>query len=383
MNLGLYIHIPFCRKKCDYCSFYSIPLADYINTSENNYIENYIDILLIEVKERSSEFKDYIVDTIYIGGGTPSLMTPAQLNKILSAIHTLFKLENNLEITIEYNPDDFSIEKIKEYINLGINRIVLGMQTMNTRLHSILGRSACVCSKKMLSDFAGIPDISHCVDIITGIPGQTENELLKELSEIAYYRFEHISAYILSIEPNTPLFKKNISSPGLNNIQRILLESTINFLVNAGYSHYEVSNYALPFYESKHNMKYWKFLPYAGFGPAAHSFYKGKRFYNRNSVEEYIKHRGSILQKDERTKKSEIVEYIFSGLRLAEGISINDFENKLSLKIPKKLYDKFIELKKKHLLDVEDSNNDTIIRFTGSGFFQMDGLIYEIVEMFL
>jgi oxygen-independent coproporphyrinogen III oxidase len=383
MNLGLYIHIPFCRKKCDYCSFYSIPLINYINDSGSNDLENYIDVLLVELEERSVEFKDFTVDTIYFGGGTPSLTSPAQLSKILNAIYKFFRLDHKVEITIECNPDDFSTEKIKKYVNLGVNRIVMGIETINKSLHSILGRSAGVCSDKLLSDFAGIPDIAHSVDLIIGIPGQTENDLLKELNEIEHYRFEHISAYTLSLEQGTPLYKKYIPGPDLNDAQRILLERTIDFFINAGYAHYEVSNYALPLYESKHNMKYWTFLPYAGFGPAAHSFYKGERFYNRKSVKEYVRHRGRILQKDERTNKSEIVEYILSGMRLTNGISLKDFESKLGIKTPKELFTKFIELKEKALLDVEESKNDTTVKFTRSGFFHMDGLIYEIVEMFL
>ena len=383
MKLGLYVHIPFCRKKCDYCSFYSIPLSPHGKKTLGFDLENYIDILISEIKERSCEFKDYTVDTIYIGGGTPSLMTPGQLNKILDTVYAVFNIDHNPEITVEYNPDDFSVKKIRDYVNIGVNRIVLGVQSMNTKLHSVLGRSAGICGSEMLSEFAGIPDLSHCVDFIIGIPGQTRPDLEFELKEITNYKFEHISAYTLTIEQNTPLQKRYVPSQDFSEIQMHHLVNTIKFLTKAGYSHYEVSNYALPGFESKHNLKYWKFLPYAGFGPGAHSFYNGHRYYNFNSIEEYVARKGKILIKDERTRNSEIVEYTMSGLRLTEGISLNDFKEKLGFGIPENLYSKIIQLNKKQLLDVKKSGKDTFIKFTGKGFYQMDGLIYEIVEMYL
>ena len=383
MKLGLYIHIPFCRKKCDYCSFYSIPFSIASKSLKEYDLEKYIDTLILELKERTPELKKFSVDTVYIGGGTPSLMTPAQLDKILDTVYRLLNIEKNPEITVEYNPDDFSAKKIIEYIKLGINRIVLGVQSTNKESHSILGRSAGICSHEMLSKFAGIPDITHCVDIIIGIPGHREIDLEHELNRIASYRFEHISAYTLSIEQNTPLYKRYVPVNDFNEMQRLQLERTIEFLTNTGYSHYEVSNYALPGFESKHNLKYWKFLPYAGFGPGAHSFYSGQRYYNSNSIEEYISRKGKILVKDERTRNSEIVEYIMSGLRLTDGISFNDFKEKLGFAIPEELHGKLIQLKNKKFIDIKNNGNDICVRFTGNGFYQMDGLIYEIVEMYL
>ncbi|MBN2401649.1 MAG: radical SAM family heme chaperone HemW [Spirochaetes bacterium] len=382
-KLGLYIHIPFCREKCDYCSFYSVPLINYRSNYCNEIINDFIDILLIELEERSTGLSNYIADTVYFGGGTPSLLNPTQIGRILNTVNRFFKMDKMPEITVECNPGDFSIKKLKEYQELGVNRVVLGVQTMNAKLHSAIGRSADICTDRLLSDFAGFPDIVHCIDIIIGIPGQAGNDLLKELNEITCYGFEHISAYTLSIEQNTPLYKRYIPDRDFNDLQRELLETTIDYFINAGYIHYEVSNYALPLYESKHNLKYWMFIPYAGFGPGAHSFYNGERFYNPNSIEKYFKYKGRILQKDERTKNSEIVEYILSGLRLSYGISLTDFKNKLQIIVPDKLYEKFIELKARDFMNIEESNNDTIVRFTKSGFFQMDGLIYEMVEMFL
>jgi oxygen-independent coproporphyrinogen III oxidase len=383
MDLGLYIHIPFCRKKCDYCSFYSVPLPDYPYPAGKEYLNKYIETLLTELKSRSSELKDFTVDTIYFGGGTPSLLDPFQLEKIINSVNSLFRLHKNPEITVEFNPDDFSADKINSFVSQGVNRIVMGVQSMNERLHSVIGRTAGVINEKLLSDFASIKSITHCIDMIVGIPGQTESGLLNELKKIVQYKFEHISAYTLSIGQNTPLYKRCKPVPALNDMQRVMLEKSIDFFTAEGYKHYEVSNYALPLHESKHNLKYWKFLPYAGFGPGAHSFYYGERYFNPDSVDYYIKNEGRMLQKDERTKNSEIVEFILSGLRLTDGISVKDFESKLNIEMPDELFEKFSELKNKEFLYINELKNDTIVRFTRNGFFQMDGLIYEIVERYL
>ncbi|MFH0974833.1 MAG: radical SAM family heme chaperone HemW [Spirochaetota bacterium] len=384
MNLGLYIHFPFCRRKCSYCSFYSVPVDENDRNDETGIINKYLKALLSEIEKRSTELRDFEIDTIYLGGGSPSLLTSIQLNKIFSQIKKSLKLKDEkLEITIECNPDDFSVNKIGEYKSVGINRVVLGVQTFNKRLHSILGRSACLCNDKMLSEFISFPDIVYCVDIIIGIPGQSERDLREELKKIVGYGIEHVSAYTLSIDAGTPLAKSGLQVKNLNNMQRIFLERTMDFFTNAGYNHYEVSNYALPDFESKHNLKYWKFMPYAGFGAGAHSFYNNERFYNPASIEEYIKMNGNIREKDKRTKNSEIVEYILSGMRLAEGISVKDFESKLGIGLSKELMSKFIDLQKKNLLEIEEFDNDMKVKFSRQGFFQMDGLIYEMTEMFL
>jgi len=384
LDLGLYIHIPFCRKKCDYCNFYSIPLINNSSSNKTKIIDDYIRALLFEIRERSFELNNYTVDTIYFGGGTPSLLSPDQISTLLNEIYCYFKIHSNdLEISIECNPDDFSIKKIDEYKKTGVNRVVLGVQTLSERLHSILGRSASLCGKRLLSEFISIQNIAHCIDLIIGIPGQTENDLLQELYDVTSCGFEHISAYTLSIEKDTPISKRITTLHSLNDFQRILLEKTIDIFTAAGYLHYEVSNYARPSYASKHNLKYWKFLPYAGFGSAAHSFYNGERYYNIKSVEEYIRNTGNIRQKDIRTKNSEIVEYLMSGMRLTEGISIKDFEDKINITIPKDLLNKLNIMKIKGLLEIKEEDTDKIIRFTKAGFFQMDNLIYEMTEIFL
>ena len=383
MNTGVYLHIPFCRKKCDYCNFYSIPVKDVNSYHNNELIDSYVNRLLREIDSRSGELSGCAVDTIYFGGGTPSLIRPDYIRKLIEKIRGCFSIEKDyIEITIECNPEDFSAERISEYKACGINRIVLGIQTLNSRMHAIAGRSSRLCDEKLLSEFKGIDDIIHCVDLMTAFPGQTPEELSGDLDAFTRYRFEHISAYMLTVEKDTRLAGRIAEIEDGGGAQRRLFESVMDFLTAGGYHHYEVSNFALPSFESKHNMKYWQFMPYIGFGAGAHSFYGGERYYNPPSVNDYIE-KSSPLIKDERTSNAQIVEFLMTGMRLLDGISINDLEQKTGIRIQKELMDAFYRIKRKGCLEIEESDNDLRIRFTRDGFFMMDGLIYEMTEMLI
>lgn len=289
--------------------------------------------------------------------------------------------ENGIEITLECNPEDFSIERIHEYKSIGINRIVLGVQTISRDLHSAIGRSSIICDDGLLADYFCFKGIIHCIDMITGIPGQAEEDVT-EFFNMCNHGFEHISVYTLGIERGTPLHNRMRIDPTLEDMQRDLFEKTDKILKKRGYIHYEVSNYALPMFESKHNLKYWKFLPYVGFGAGAHSFYKGERFYNPSSISKYLED-DSLPIKDERTNSSKIVEYIFTCMRLREGISMNDFERKLGVRVPKELMNRFRKMEGQDSLEIEESEKDIIIRFSRESFFLMDSLIYEMTEMLL
>ncbi len=383
MNIGVYIHIPFCRRKCDYCSFYSIPLGGGNSYHNDELIDRYISRLLREIETRSREFEADSVDTIYFGGGTPSLIRPDYINTLIKKIHGCFTADaHNVEITIECNPEDFSAGRIAEYKSFGINRAVLGIQTLNSRMHALSGRSSRLCGEELLSEFKKINDIVHCVDLMTAFPGQTIEELAADLDAISRYGFEHISAYMLSLEKGTRLAERiqPVSDGGA--AQRLLFEYVIDFLTARGYRHYEVSNFSIPSFESRHNMKYWTFMPYIGFGAGAHSFYGGGRYYNPPSVADYIS-MDNPLVKDERPPEALIVEFLMTGMRLTDGISINDLERKTGLALPARTMDRFKGIRDRGFLLIEDAGDDTRIRFTRDGFFMMDGLIYEMTEMLI
>ncbi|MCU0821722.1 MAG: radical SAM family heme chaperone HemW [Spirochaetes bacterium] len=383
MNLGVYLHIPFCRKKCDYCNFYSITVKDAGSYHNNELIDIYVKKLLREIESRSAEFMDYTVDTIYIGGGTPSLIRPDHIKTLIEKIKSCFLIsKDNIETTIECNPEDFSAHRIAGYKGFGVNRIVLGVQTLNRRMHALSGRSSRLCGEELLSQFKAIDDIVHCVDLITAFPGQTPEELTGDLDAICKYGFEHISAYILAVEKGTKLAERIQDVKDGGEAQRELFESVIDFLAERGYRHYEVSNFAIPTFESKHNMKYWRFQPYAGFGAAAHSFYAGARYYNPPSVSDYIGQNNPLI-KDVRPSSALIVEFLMTGMRLLDGVSLNDLEEKTGQKLPDEMRAKILSIRDRGYLIVDESGNDIKIRFTRDGLFMMDGLIYEMTEMLI
>ena len=344
-------------------------------------IKRYINRLIQEIEDRSVDLSGDNIDTVYIGGGTPSLLACEDVYRILQTVRENYNLDNNgVEITIECNPEDFSFKKIVKYRHIGINRVVLGVQTLNEHFHSIIGRSSGVCDDKTLSGFIDIDDIIHGIDLITGIPGQTVEGLSLELEKICRLKPEHISVYSLTIEKGTNIYNRLKFSSSLEDQQRTMLEVVVHKLKGSGYDHYEVSNFALPSFSSRHNLKYWKFLSYIGFGVGAHSFYHNERFYNTLSIDEYINCDKLILMKDERIDNSRIVEYIFSGMRLLQGISLRDFESKLHLSMPEEIMNRLRGIAERGYIIIEEYKDDTSVRFTLEGLFIMDSLTYEVLE---
>jgi oxygen-independent coproporphyrinogen-3 oxidase len=235
----------------------------------------------------------------------------------------------------------------------------------------------------MLDEFFGIEGITHCIDVIIGIPGQEENSLKKELDDLCGYRPEHISAYVLSVENGTPLYGRMNLTPEAEDSQKKLFDAARETLKRLGYNHYEISNFSLPGFESRHNMKYWKFMPYAGFGPGAHSFYSGERYINRMSASEYISEKRTLLERDIRSAGARMAEYIMTGMRLLEGISLKSFEESMRDKMPGAVYEGFIRMEACGLIVISKCNGDEVFSLTDKGVCQMDAVIYEIVEPIL
>jgi oxygen-independent coproporphyrinogen III oxidase len=284
---GIYIHIPFCERKCIYCDFYSV---------ENlNLIDRFTESLLKEIEIFSIEadfFNDSIFDTIYFGGGTPSLLEPAQIEKILNKLSQSFKISSNPEITLETNPGTVDKRRLLEFKNLGVNRISFGVQSFFDddlkflgRIHT--GEDAFRCINDSFE--VGFENVS--IDLIFGLPGQTVEKWLENLKFAVSLNVPHISAYNLIVERGTPLHELvslgKVEIPE-DEIQAQLYERTIDFLENAGYVHYEVSNYAFEGFECRHNLKYWQYENYIGFGPSAHSFWINKRWWNFANLNKYI-----------------------------------------------------------------------------------------------
>lgn len=296
---GLYFHIPFCKGKCPYCDFYS----KRYNCRE---AEEYINIIINEMEKYSGVF-----DTVYFGGGTPSIIEPELIGNIIASAKKQFEIDEGSEITIECNPSNDLKEHFKKYKSYGINRISLGMQSAVDSERFALGRSA---GKQQVEAAikdarnAGIKNIS--LDIMLGTPKQTLTSLDETFDFIDKMQVQHISAYMLKIEEGTRFFEiqDKLDLPN-DDITAEMYLKTVSALASMGLKQYEISNFAKQGYESKHNTKYWKLVPYLGIGASAHSFWNGKRFYYDNNMN--ITDDG--LGGDEQEK-------IMLGLRLCEGV---------------------------------------------------------------
>ena len=379
MNYGIYIHIPFCRRKCDYCNFNSIPIGTK-NPEKNEKLTRYLTILKIELDSRLKQFPNCKFDTIYFGGGTPSILNSKEIFELIEFIKCRVDLSDKSEISLEMNPEDADENFLTSIIDAGINRATLGIQTQNKNLNSVIGRSSDIIDPLTLDHFFSQDRLIHCIDLIAGIPHETESDLSNDLKKIIKYSPEHISVYLLTIENNTRLAHRIKYDYKLELQQKKNYYQTRSILMEAGYRHYEISNFAFSGFESRHNLKYWKFMPYIGFGPGAHSFYNNRRFYNSYSIDDYLKNNGPVLIEDNRNENSSIAEFIMTGLRLTGGLSIKKFEDHFGNKFPEQLFKKITELSDNGDLYIEGSDKEIRIRLTDENLIMADSIIYSIVE---
>ncbi len=375
MKYGLYIHFPFCRGKCDYCGFYSIPLL------KDELKAVYLKSLDRELDMRLSSMKDAEFDTIYFGGGTPSLFSPEEFYTLMKSISRRANLSHDTEVSMEMNPGDARTDRIKGYRDSGINRIILGVQTLTARLHDVLGRYSSVCTTSHLDEFFSVPDVVHCVDLIIGIPGETPGELEHDIRALSSYRPGHISAYILSIEQGTPLEHRYEKNDSLDEFQRERYYQAIHLLEKSGYVQYEISNFSLPGLESRHNMKYWTFMPYLGIGAGAHSFINGERYCNNPSVDEYMHSSELHITIDKRTRESAVMEYMMTGLRLVKGIDISSFEERFGMKLNKETLSYFADLDGRGLLMYNKNIDGGNIRLSRESYIIADSIIFGIINV--
>lgn len=357
-ELGIYIHIPFCKQKCYYCDFIS-----YANKEEK--VKEYIESLQKEIELELDRYKneEYEITTIYIGGGTPSFIDALYIERIINTIKQNYKLHENPEITIEVNPGTINEEKIRKYKDIGINRISIGLQTTKDNLLKQIGRIHTY--EEFLNCYqivqkVGIDNIN--VDLMLGLPNQTLEDLKESLREVINLKPNHISLYSLILEENTVL-EKQVSENELElpseDIERKMYWETKKILEQNGYIHYEISNFSKKGYESKHNLNCWNQKEYLGFGVAAHSYIKNKRYCNTNNIEEYIKNvqNGKILSNrticEIQNKIEEQKEYMLLGLRKIQGIDIQEFKNKF-IDNPIYIFHKELEkLVKEELIEVD------------------------------
>jgi oxygen-independent coproporphyrinogen III oxidase len=373
VNGGLYIHIPFCRAKCDYCGFYSEPSG-----SLSDQIKEYIPALIEEIKAQSAEVKNLGFDSVFFGGGTPSLLSPSQISDILTVIKKNYSLRDDSEITIEVNPTDANYEKLEGYRQVGVNRLTLGVQTLDEKAYAYIGRCGGFCTPEILDTFFSIKGISPCIDIIAGIPHEKCDGFISDLETLVAYGTDHFSVYLLSIENGSPFaLKKKSFTEKEEAKQAEMYKKTIRCLSEKGYDHYEISNFAKPGKESRHNLKYWQWESWLGFGPSSHSFINGKRFYNESSVRKYLQ--GDTRVYDVRRKPQEMAEFIMTGLRLRKGFSQKHFKETFEESVPDSVMKDIETSVKNNEIEFQSIGMDSMIRITDASLLHTDTVIFNCI----
>ncbi len=328
-ELGIYIHIPFCKQKCIYCDFISFP-----NQEEKQ--AQYIEKLLQEIKQEKELFLKYQITTIYIGGGTPSAIDCKYIADIMNTIKKVANLETleNIEVTIEVNPGTITEEKLISYKNFGINRLSIGLQTTNDKLLKTIGRihkyqdflNTYKTARKL-----GFDNIN--IDLMIGLPTQNLKDVKTSLEEIIMLKPEHISIYSLILEENTlmeKLVEQNILKLPSDEKERRQYHYVKNILELNGYIHYEISNFALPKKQSKHNCNCWEQKEYIGFGVSAHSYIAKKRYSNTNDLKKYLEKNSNEIKtiNEIQNQEDQEKEYMLLGLRKLDGVQITKFKEK-------------------------------------------------------
>ncbi len=367
---GIYIHIPFCKQACTYCNF-------HFSVSLKNKAA-FIDALLKEINTKQDYISDKNIETIYFGGGTPSILNTEELSSIFDALTKKFSIDKNAEITLEANPDDINKNTLQNWKAVGINRLSVGLQSFNeTELKWMNRAHNAAQSLQCLDDIAEAGFDNYSVDLIYGSPLQSNEDLKNNFNLIAERNIPHISCYALTVENGTILNKliKENKSPAVDSEKQaeqfyFLLE----MMKNAGYEQYEISNFSKPNYRSKHNSNYWKSKPYFGFGPSAHS-YNGTdtRRWNISNNGLYIQSLDKNIvpyEEEKLTLKDCINEFVMISLRTVEGIDLKTFEEKFgALEVNRilKATDKFIVQNKMEV-------SITHIKLTNEGKFFADGV---------
>ena len=351
---GLYVHIPFCSSRCSYCDF-----ATGLYQSE--FAERYVRGLINEI--RSSQYAGEKVDTIYFGGGTPSLLAPAQLERILASLFEKFEIAAETEITLEINPGSATPEKLRAFRSLGVNRASFGAQTFDDAELAKLGRSHDAADA--LRTFADLRDAGFAnvsFDLIAGLPGQTLTGWQRNIKQALDLAPEHLSFYLLEVHSGTPLaehIQRGIQPQPDEDLAGVMYEWMLEQATAAGYEHYEISNLCRPGFHSRHNVKYWTAAPYYGFGCSAHS-YDGevRRWSNQRDVFKYVEMVESgaspVVEEQQLSPTDVRAEAVFLGMRLMEGVDLRRYRESFGV-------------------DLRDEHAEDLDRFREAGLVELEG----------
>ena len=364
-SAGVYLHVPFCRSRCSYCDFatgmYEPALAD-----------RYVRALVKEIEAFAVPADNEDIDTVYLGGGTPSLLSPLQVRTILSAVNQRFKVAHDAELTMELNPGELQLEVLQEFHRLGINRASFGAQTFADAELKQLGRTHTADDiRQTLRHLraAGFDNISF--DLIAALPGQKLEDWQRNLDEALALKPEHLSLYLLEVHEATPLaeqIKRGARPLPDEDLAAEMYRVMVQTVCAAGYTHYEISNFCLPGYESRHNAKYWTGAPYYGFGCSAHSFDgQGRRWANERDTARYVemveRAASPVIEVTELSENEKRAESVFLGMRMLTGISLKDYRDRFGIDLRADHPGEIDRLSEAGLIELDDD----LLRLTAAG----------------
>lgn len=367
--LGLYVHVPFCKAKCNYCDFCSYP--SLYESSADAYIDR-----VISEAESYRAAEKLAVDTVYFGGGTPSLLAPRQLEKLMLSLRDVFLISPDAEITIEANPGTLTKQKLRGYKSLGFNRISLGLQSIHENELKFLGRihdfGDFLKSYSMARE-CGFDNVS--IDLMYGIPSQTKATFEKTLTRVIELKPEHVSVYGLIIEEGTPFYKAVDKLPLPSEDEECdMYTLAAKMLAECGYEHYEISNYATAGKTSRHNLKYWRDEEYIGLGAAAYSYFGNKRYGNVRSFDSYMQ--GAPYENvDQLDREGEMFEYAMMHLRLSEGIPLAGYKERFGIPFTEGREEKLAAYSALGLVNLSRER----VSLTESGFYLSNTIMADIL----
>jgi putative oxygen-independent coproporphyrinogen III oxidase len=362
-HAGIYIHVPFCKSRCSYCDFAT-------GLYQTELAERYVAALIVDLQTTRADELSRSVDTIYFGGGTPSMLSSDQIERILAVVHTRFQIDSKAEVTIEINPGSATETKLKEFRKLGINRASFGAQTFHDDELARLGRSHSAGDTLRTFEYLRAADFDNVsFDLIAGLPGQTMGQWQENVERSLGLRPEHLSFYLLEVHSNTPLaqhIERGLQPKPDEDLAAEMYKWMLERACDAGYEHYEISNLCLPRFESRHNTKYWQGDAYYGFGCSAHSF-DGRtlRWSNERDVTAYVKaienKQTPIVEQTQLNDNERRAEAVFLGMRLMRGFDTREYEQSFGV-------------------DLRVVHKEDLSRFYEAGLIEFDGDILRLTR---
>lgn len=366
---GLYIHVPFCKRKCQYCDFVSY-------TNLEKFEKPYVDALCREIQSFASQ----TVDSVYFGGGTPSLLSEQSVAQIMATLHQSFVITQDAEITIEVNPASVTKGKLLFYRQAGINRLSIGVQSTQENELQYLGRLHSAADAEQTVRWAQEVGFSNMsVDLMYGFLPQTMDSLYRTLQTMVSWPIRHISCYGLRIEPDTPFGvreKKGECITQSDDAYADMYQFIVDFLAKQGFVRYEISNFAQNDYAARHNKKYWQHVPYIGFGAAAHSYYQHTRYQNAESLADYIKNPMAYRAVIPLSFREEREEYIVTALRLEDGFSLQEYSQEFGSDFLKDYAPVIAKHEKMHLLKIQNGR----CRLTDKAFYISNAILCDFID---